>query len=410
MRPSYQLFIAFRYLRAKKRHRGISFNTVISISGVTLGVMALIVVLSVMSGFHEDLRNKILGVNAHLIVLSYQGKIGDYREKIERLLTVPEVTSASPFVLGQVMLSKDGRAQGVYLRGVDPEYESRTTIIEKRMKAGSFDALEKDAGQRPPIILGSELASALGVYLGDTLRVISPTLQRGPLGMIPRVREFTVAGIFEIGMYEYDANLAITSLRTAQEFFQTGDTVNGIEVTLMDIYRADEMRERIPEILGPNYYGRDWMQMNRNLFSALKLEKFTMFVILTLIVLVAAFNIVSTLIMNVLEKEREIAILKAMGATNRAVMGIFVLQGLIIGLTGTVLGVILGYTVGYLIDNYQIIKLPADVYYLSHLPVKMKVVDFVVVSLSALVITLLATVYPALQAARLNPIEPLRYE
>ncbi len=270
--------------------------------------------------------------------------------------------------------------------------------------------MEKDTGQRSPIILGSELASLLGVYLGDTLRVISPTLQRGPLGMIPRVREFTVAGIFEIGMYEYDANLAITSLRTAQEFFQTGDTVNGIEVTLMDIYRADEMRERIPEILGPNYYGRDWMQMNRNLFSALKLEKFTMFVILTLIVLVAAFNIVSTLIMNVLEKEREIAILKAMGATNRAVMGIFVLQGLIIGLTGTVLGVILGYTVGYLIDNYQIIKLPADVYYLSHLPVKMKVVDFVVVSLSALVITLLATVYPALQAARLNPIEPLRYE
>jgi lipoprotein-releasing system permease protein len=232
----------------------------------------------------------------------------------------------------------------------------------------------------------------------------------GPLGMLPRVKKFEVVGIFEIGMFEYDANLAIASLSSVQDFLRFGDNVNGIEVKLNNIYAAPQLKDKIADVLGPGFYAKDWMEMNRNLFSALKLEKFTMFVILTLIVLVAAFNIVSTLIMNVIEKEREIAILKTMGATNRGIMSIFMIQGTLIGLAGTAIGLFSGYVIGYLLNTYELIKLPADVYYLSHLPVKMNFSDFISVCTSAVVISFLATLYPAWQASRLNPVEAIRYE
>ncbi|HEB75936.1 MAG TPA: lipoprotein-releasing ABC transporter permease subunit [Nitrospirae bacterium] len=409
MKLPYQIFIALRYLRSKKKHRGISFNTVISTGGVAVGVMALLVVLSVMSGFHEDLRKKILGVNAHIVVLSYTGGIENHEDVIEKLRSIPGVTGASPFVLGQVMVSRGERAHGVYMRGIDPAYEDETTSLREHMKEGSLDNLTADSTP-PGIILGRELAGTLGAYTGDEVNVISPLQEVGPMGMLPRVRRFRVVGLFEVGMYEYDTNLVLTSLRAAQEFFRTGSSVTGIELRIDDIYSAPAVRERVEETLGPPFYARDWMQMNKNLFSALKLEKFTMFVILTLIVLVASFNIVSTLTMNVLEKEREIAILKAMGATNRSIMAIFIAQGLLIGLVGTSIGVAGGYLLGYVLNTYEIIRLPADVYYISSLPVKMKLWDFVAVSLSAVCISFLATIYPAYQAARLNPVEPLRYE
>ncbi len=409
MKLPYPILIALRYLKSKKRRRGISFNTILSTGGVAVGVMALLVVLSVMSGFHDDLRKKILGVNAHIVVLNYTGGIENYGEVIKELKTLPRVTGASPFVLGQVMVSKGKRAHGVYLRGIDPAYENQTTSLRAHMKEGSLDNLTEDS-TLPGIILGSELSDTLGAYMGDEINVISPVQDLGPMGMLPRVRKFRVVGIFEVGMYEYDTNLALTSLKAAQEFFRTGNAVTGIELRINDIYSAPEVRERVQEILGPPFYARDWMQMNKNLFSALKLEKFTMFVILTLIILVASFNIISTLIMNVIEKEREIAILKAMGATNRAIMAIFIFQGLFIGLAGTTIGVTGGYLLGYLLNTYELIKLPADVYYLSSLPVKMNLSDFVAVSLSAICISFLATIYPAYQAARLNPVEPLRYE
>ncbi len=409
MKLSYPIFIALRYLKSKKKHKGISFNTVITTGGVAVGVMALLVVLSVMSGFHEDLRKKILGVNAHVVVLNYTGGIENHEGVIKELKTIPRVTGASPFVLGQVMVSKGKRAHGVYLRGIDPAYEDQTTSLREHMKEGTLDDLTEDS-TLPGIILGSELAGTLGAYVGDEINVISPVQEIGPMGMLPRVRKFRVVGLFEVGMYEYDTNLALTSLKAAQEFFRTGDAVTGIELRIDDIYSAPEVRERVQEILGPTFYARDWMQMNKNLFSALKLEKFTMFVILTLIIIVASFNIISTLIMNVIEKEREIAILKAMGATNRAIMAIFIFQGLFIGLAGTTIGVTGGYILGYLLNTYEIIKLPADVYYLSSIPVKMNLSDFVAVSLSAICISFLATIYPAYQAARLNPVEPLRYE
>jgi len=405
----YQIFVALRYLKSKKKHKGVSFNTAISIGGVALGVMALLVVLSVMSGFHEDLQKKILGVNAHLVVLNFRGTLDNYGTVIDKIKAEKEVVSTSPFVLGQVMVSFGSKGQGVYLRGVDPELEEKTTDIAKHIKEGTINDLNTQGGL-PGIILGKELALRLGVVRNDTITILSPTGEIGPLGMLPKIKSFRVVGIFEVGMFEYDSNLVVTGLKPAQEFFGLKGDVTGLEVRISDIYKAADVRARVQQVLGSPYHVRDWMQMNKNLFSALKLEKFAMFVILVLIILVASFNIVSTLIMNVIEKQREIAILKTMGATNRGIMAIFIFQGFIIGLIGTAIGLTGGYTLSYILNTYEIIKLPPDIYYLSHLPVKMKLSDFVTVSVSAILISFLSTIYPAWQAAKLNPVEPLRYE
>ncbi len=415
MNLPYQLFIALRYLKSKKRHKGISFNTIISISGVAVGVMALLVVLSVMSGFHEDLQKNILGANAHAVVLSYKGGIEDYKSVMERLEHEPHIVSMSPFVLGQVMVSSGKRAHGVFMRGIEPLSELKTTDILKHIKEGSIEDLIPPHPQRggetvPWIILGRELSAMLGVITGDTVNLISPVGEIGPLGMLPKMKQFRVVAVFEIGMFEYDTNLVLTDIKSAQEFFGYGSAVSGIELRLDDIYKASSVRDSVNKNLGFPYYARDWMQMNRNLFAALKLEKFAMFIILILIVLVASFNIVSTLMMNVMEKQKEIAILKAMGAKNRGIMMVFMIQGLLIGVIGTAIGVTGGYILGKIINNYEIIKLPADVYYLSKLPVKMKLVDFIVVSFSAIAISFLSTLYPSYHAAKLNPVEPLRYE
>jgi lipoprotein-releasing system permease protein len=409
MKLPYPLFIALRYLKSKKKHKGISVNTLISTGGVAVGVMALLVVLSVMSGFQEDLQKKILGVNAHVVILDYKGAMPGYKDIIEKMKGDEDIISSAPFVMGQVMVSSGKRAHGVFLRGIIPEMEAKTTEILKYIKEGSLeDLLPKD--EIPGIILGKELASSIGAFKGDIVTILSPVGEIGPLGMLPKVRKFRVAAIFEVGMFEYDLNLVLTDIKSAQEFFGMKGDITGIELRLSDIYKAPVVRERIQKRLGFPLYAKDWMQMNRNLFSALKLEKFAMFIILILIILVASFNIVSNLIMNVIEKKREIAILKAMGATDKSIMTIFILQGLLIGIFGTIIGVTGGYLLNYILNTYQIIKLPADVYYLSHLPVKMKLFDFIIVSLSAIIISFLATIYPALQAAKLKPVEPLRYE
>ncbi|HET6515192.1 MAG TPA: lipoprotein-releasing ABC transporter permease subunit [Thermodesulfovibrionales bacterium] len=409
MNLPFRFFIALRYLRSKKRQRGLSFQTAVSIGGVAVGVMALIVVLAVMSGFHEDLQKKILGVNAHVVVLDYRGTLDHYERVMEKIGRERDVVSAAPFVLGQVMISSGNKGQGVYIRGVDPSLETMTTDIASHLKEGNLSELDGE-GALPGIILGRELAMRLSVFRNDVISILSPTGEIGPLGMLPKVKKFRVVGIFEVGMFEYDSNLVIVSLKSAQEFFGMKDSVTGIEVKIKDIYKAAEVREALRTLLGFPYQTRDWMQMNKNLFSALKLEKFAMFIILVLIILVASFNIVSTLIMNVIEKQREIAILKAMGATNRAIMSVFMIQGFLIGLVGTVIGLAGGYALSYILNTYQIIKLPPDIYYLSHLPVKMKLSDFLSVSLSAIIISFLSTIYPAWQAAKLNPVEPLRYE
>jgi lipoprotein-releasing system permease protein len=409
MNVPYQLFIALRYLRSKKKHKGISVNTLISTGGVAVGVMALLVVLSVMSGFHEDLQRKILGVNAHVVVLDYRGPMREYRTVIEKAKSDSDIVASAPFVMGQVMVSFGKRAHGVFLRGVDPEKEVKTTEIGKFIQQGSLEALAS-RGEMPGIVIGKELASSIGAFKGDVITILSPLGKIGPLGMLPKVKQFRVVGIFEVGMFEYDSNLVLTDLHAAQDFFGLKDEVTGVQLRLTDIYKASLVRERVERQVGFPLYAKDWMQMNRNLFSALKLEKFAMFIILILIILVASFNIVSMLIMNVIEKKREIAILKAMGATEGGIMTIFMLQGLLIGVFGTMIGVAGGSLLCYILNTYQIIKLPADVYYLSHLPVKTQLFDFVVVSFSAILISFLATIYPAWQAARLNPVEPLRYE
>ena len=405
----YQFFIALRYFRSKKKHRGISINTFISIAGVALGVMTLLTVLSVMSGFHEDLQEKILGVNPHVIVLSYSGRVADHKSVTETINNVDGVTDSAPFIYGQVMLRSGDRAQGVVVRGVDPRRGAVTTNILENIISGSVEDL-KAGSDLPGIILGRQLLRSLGLFVGDEIDMVSPMGEMGPLGMIPKMKKFRVVGYFEAGMYEFDSSLAFVGLKEAQGFFNYGDAITGIEIRTNDVYNAGEVAQRVELKLGSPFYAKDWMQMNRNLFSALKLEKIVMFIILTLIILVASFNIISNLIMIVIEKGREIAILKAMGATNRGVMSIFMIHGLIIGLTGTISGVAGGYLLCWILKTYKFINLPGDVYYLSYLPVKLSLFDFSVVPLAAVLISFLATIYPSWQAAKTDPVEPLRYE
>ena len=406
----YQIFVGLRYLRAKRRHRTISVNTAISIAGVALGVTALVTVLSVMTGFQEDLRRKILGVNAHVVVMDYGGVLKDADRVVEALADEPNVLAWSPFVLGQVMLSAGKRVHGVVVRGIDPARERKTTDLLENLVEGSVEFPPRSDGVPPGIILGKDLARTLGVGLDDDVKMISPLGALGPMGMLPRVKTFRVTGVFEAGMFEYDANLCYIDLPSAQSFLNMDGGLTGIELKLDDVYAARDVAERLQARLGFPFYARDWVRMNKNLFAALKLEKMVMFVILTLIVLVAAFNIVGTLVMIVIEKSRDIAILKTMGATNRGIMAIFMTQGVIVGLTGTVLGLLGGFALCLVLGETNLIALPGDVYYLDHLPVIMKFSDFAAVAAAAMAISFLATVYPSYQAAKMDPVEPLRYE
>ena len=415
---TYQLLIALRYLRAKRRQRTISLNTFISIAGVTLGVAALIATLAVMSGFEDSLREKILGTNAHVVIVDRaQRPIEGYDEVLKTVSRLPHVRAATPFIYNQVLLTADANVHGVILRGIDPATEGTVTDIERNLVDGRLADLsntfpppadKSGLSPRSGIVIGKELALRLGVFMGDTLNVVSPRGTMGPFGMVPKLRPYQVVGIFDSGMYDYDSSIAYISLAQAQDFFQMGDAVTGVEIKVDEIFRAEDVASAAEAALGGAYWVRDWKEMNRNLFSALKLEKIIMFIILVLIILVAAFNIIGTLTMIVIEKSREIAILKAMGATRRAVMGIFILDGLIIGGVGVLIGIPLGYLVCWGIETFY--TLPADVYYISHIPVRINLFDVVLVAGSALFITFLATVYPSWQAGRLAPVEALRYE
>jgi lipoprotein-releasing system permease protein len=413
---SYELFIGLRYLKAKRKQTFVSLITVISIAGVVVGVTALIVVLAVMNGFKEDLREKILGVTSHVVISRFDGNISKYRKIIAEVEGVAGVAAATPFIFTQVMISSRRAISGAVLRGIETDTAAKVINLAKNLRAGSLKelAIADEVGARgatPGIILGNELARILGVVRGEPVTVISPLGRLTPLGQVPRSQTFRVAGIFDSGMYEYDSTLAYVSLWAAQRFLGIGDRVTGIELRVDDIYKADRVAKATGKALGGYpYWSRDWMRMNKNLFSALKLEKIVMFIILTLIILVAAFNIVGTLIMVVLEKTRDIAILKSMGATRRSIMKIFMIEGLVIGLVGTLLGLLGGYGLCTLLATYQFIELPQDVYYISTLPVKIDPLDVTLIALAAIVISLVATVYPAWQASRLEPAEAIRYE
>ena len=425
------MFVGLRYLRAKRRQRTISLNTFVSIAGITLGVAALIGTLGIMTGFREDLQAKILGTTSHIVI---QDRTKDGMEKydglVERVQSVPHVLAATPFVLRQVLLTSTSAVQGIVLRGIDPPREVKVTELGKNITSGDLNDLltpqrvETPADSptqapgtpteavstlgHPGIILGKELALRLGAFVGDSVNVVSPVGPISAVGMVPKIRTFTVVGVFESGMFEYDSSLAYMALSEAQKFFNMNNTVSGIEVKVDDIFAADEVAAFIEHVLGFPYSARDWMQLNRNLLSALKLEKTMMFLLLVLIIAVASFNIVSTLTMIVNEKQREIAILKAMGATRKAIMRIFMLNGLIIGLTGTVIGVPLGYMFLWLIEHYW--TFDPSVYYISHVPVHVQALDVILVSFSAILISFAATLYPSWQAGKLDPAAALRYE
>jgi lipoprotein-releasing system permease protein len=406
-----EYYIALKYLLAKRKQTFISIITIISVSGVAVGVTALIIVLAVMSGFEKELKDRILGATGHVHVTSLDGSIADPFSVAGRVRRIPGVAGASPYIFSQMMISSGAGAAGGVLRGVDVATIGEVTRLPKDIRRGSIEALRrKDPAGLPGILLGKELAGNLGVSIGDVVEILVPGGNVTPLGTFPRVTRFRVGGISESGMYEYDATFAYVSLPEAGRLLGMDERGTGIEVKVQDIYSAGKVAARIRSSLGYPYWAKDWMQSNRNLFSALKLEKVVMFIILVLIVMVAAFNIISTLIMVVMEKTRDIAVLMTMGATRKTIRRVFALEGLIIGIVGTGLGTALGAALCDLLRRYQFIRLPSDVYYISTLPVLLDPANILLVSGSSVLICFLATLYPSAQAARIDPAEAIRYE
>jgi lipoprotein-releasing system permease protein len=422
----YELFIGLRYLKAKRKSTFISIITVISTSGVALGVLALIVVLAVMTGFEEDLKTKIMGTNAHLVVLGGPSGIDNHQEVSSRLSKYEGVIATTPFIYNQVMLTNGKNVSGVVLRGIDLASDGKVTNLHNSVIDGSLAGLETVSGAPladsepalPGVMIGKELARNLNLVVGDTVNVVSPMGNITPLGMIPKMKKFRLAAIFNTGMFEYDSTLAYVLLPEAQSFLGLGHSVTGIQLKVADMYQTRSLVKKINRDLGPSIYARDWMQMNKNILFALKTEKMVMFIILTLIVLVAAFGIASTLFMIVMEKTKDIAILKSLGASGRSIMKIFVLEGLIIGFTGTVIGMIGGLSVACNLEGIVSLvqKLTGfelfskDVYYLDHFPSKVIPADVVLIGITAVTISFLATLYPAWQASKMPPAEALRYE
>lgn len=404
----FEIGVALRYLKFRKGQTFLSLISIISVAGVALGVAALIITLSVMNGFQNDLRQKILGMNAHVVVVEQNASgLSDYWQVAQSIEKNKNVVGTSPFVYGQVILKTADGVSGVLVKGVLPSRLTKVTNIAQYVKAGNLEGLNTKTG----IVLGKELARNLAVTLNSELILISS--QGGlstNLGMVPLMKKFKVVGIFDSGMYEYDNNLAYISLASAQNIFNLKNKVTGVEIKTADFFRAQTVAKELQNALGYPFWVRSWEQMNRNLFSALKLEKLAMFIILTLIVLVACFNIVGTLMIITMQKTRCIGILRALGAPRQTIMRIFVWEGLIIGILGLAFGTMGGYLSCLMLDKYQFIKLPGDVYYLDHLPVKTQFGDFGLIAIAAIIISFLATMYPSYKASRLNVVEALRYE
>jgi lipoprotein-releasing system permease protein len=424
---SFEFFISLRYLRAKRKQIFVSIITFISIAGIFLGVAALIIVLAVMNGFETDLRNKILGINSHVVLMQYTGAMKDYQKVLTEVEQVEGVVASTPFIFSQAMLRNEGRTSGVILRGMSVDSAFKVINLGK-MHEGNIDYLSerqrstiglgKDKSVLPGIVIGKELAKNMGLLLFDPVSIISPMGISTPMGMVPKMKKFVVVGIFDSGFYEYDSTLAYVSLRDCQDFLNMGERVTGLEIKVDDIYRANIIAKSIEKKLGFPFWARNWMEMNKNLFSALKLEKRVMFIILSLIVLVAAFNIICTLIMIVMEKNKDIAILKSMGATSASIMKIFIYQGVTIGAIGTLMGCIGGLAVALNLEKLSVSIenlfgfkiLPGDVYYLSQLPSQVNYIDVVIIIIGTMLICFLSTIYPSRRASKLDPAEALRYD
>jgi len=408
----FELFIALRHLLGRRKQVFISLISMISIMGIALGVMALVVVIAVMSGFEKELKKKILGNTAHIMVMKYGGGISNYQELTATIGEIDEVIEAAPFILSQAMLTHGRQVNGAGIRGIDQNHDPLRKKLEGMLVDGHFfSARDEKQNLAPEIILGSELAKNLGVKPGSNLRLVAPSGTPTPLGLVPRMQRFTVVGTYTSGMYQYDSALAYTTLAAAQRFFALPGQVSGIAVEIEKLYESGAVAEKIRQKLPYPYWARDWISMNRNLFSALKLERITMFIILALIIMVAAFNIISTLIMVVMEKHKEIAILKTMGLSALRVMRVFIWEGMIIGFTGTFLGLLGSLILCEILKRYDFITLPGDVYYFeTSLPVDLQMFHLIATASLSLALSFVATLYPSYRASRLLPAEALRYE
>ena len=414
MQP-YELFIGLRYTRAKRRNHFISFISLISMLGMALGVMALIVVLSVMNGFQKEIRARMLGASPHLEVVADGGQLNDWPSILDKVARNPQVTAAAPYVSGQGMLSIGRSVQGVMVRGIDPSRETAITELSNKIKAGALGDLR--SGEFG-IVLGTDLARALGVRLHDKILLVVPQGQFTPAGMMPRLKQFSVVGLFEIGMAPYDNSLALINIGDAQKLFRLGNAVTGISAKLRNTDLAPRVAAELQTQLPDDLYANDWTRQNSNYFRAVQMEKKMMFIILSLIVAVAAFNIVSTLVMAVTDKQADIAILRTLGASPRSIMKIFIVQGVVIGVVGTLLGTISGIALALNLDVvvpfieqlFRVQFLAKDVYYISELPSDLRYHEVMLVAGLSFLISMLATLYPSWRASKTQPAEALRYE
>ena len=412
----YELFIGLRYTRAKRKNHFISFISLTSMIGIALGVAALIVVLSVMNGFQAELRTRILGVASHLEITGANNQLSDWSTLAAQVKKKqPEVIASAPYVMAQGMLSYGQAVQGALVRGILPGYEDSVADLGKNMKAGRLSDLR--AGEFG-VVLGLDLAQLLGVSIGEKVVLMAPQGQFTPTGVVPRIKQFKVVGLFQIGMYEYDAGLALIHMHDAAKLYRMGDNVSGLRLKLNDLFDAPQMSAKLTQKLDGHYFVTDWTQQHANFFKAVQLEKKVMFIILTLIVAVAAFNIVSTLVMAVTDKRADIAIMRTFGASPRSIMGIFIVQGALIGIIGTLIGAAVGILIALNIDSiipfienlFKVQFLAKDVYYISDLPSTLDWNDVITIVVMSFMLSLLATLYPSYKASTLNPAEALRYE
>lgn len=412
----YELFIGLRYTRAKRRNHFISFISLISLLGITLGMTALITVMSVMNGFQKEVRSRILGVAAHIQISGIDGKLTDWRRIADESLRHPRVEGAAPYVGAQGMVSFDQVVSGVAVRGIDPVMEDNVADLARMMVDGRLDELVPG---RFGIVIGSELARALGVFTGDKIVLISPQGQVTPAGILPRLKQFTITGIFEAGHFEYDSSLVLINLSDAQKLYRMeDDQVSGVRLKLHDLFEAPQVARELAPMISTEVHISDWSRQHANYFRAIQIEKRMLSLILTLIIAVAAFNIVSTLVMAVTDKQPDIAILRTLGASPRSIMKIFIVQGTLIGVLGTTLGVIGGVLLAYNVESvialierlFSVQFLSREVYYISEIPSDPHATDVITVAVVSFVLTLLATIYPSYRASRVNPAEALRYE
>jgi lipoprotein-releasing system permease protein len=406
----FEFFIAKRYLKSKRKGLFTIITTIIGVAGVAIGVAALITTLSVMNGFQDDIQKKIIGAQSHVIVMGQmpESEYKNYEEKISKL---PEVAAISPVTYGQAIISEGQASIGIVLKGINPETEKNVSDLTSSLTKGKWEQVKRknDKNVPPYIVLGEELANNMGIWVGDDVVLISPKSIVTSIGSFPKMKKFRVSGTLKTGYYEFDNTMGYVDIKSAADFFNMNEKIGGFEIKLHDLNDAKEVADRVAYILGFKYHVKTFAEMNQTLFSALKLEKFVMFLILALIILVATFNIASNLILLGTEKLRDIGILRAMGATSKNIRRIFLFEGLLVGTLGLVFGLILGLTLCWIIATYSIVELPGDVYYLTKVPVAVKLKDIIIVIIGSYVLSFLATIYPAMRSSKVNPVDAIRY-